>query len=486
MKTGAIIVLLCSAAIAWSQGRILIGPNVQVSRDGDVAHVESHVGVNPTNPRNLLGTAISFTSPAIGTETKVYASFDGGWTWTDRYFPDQRQQGAFDPQVAFGPTGTAYFVTLVFTSDSKTYDAVAFYRSEDGGLTWSNPVHLGFNYDRNAITVDNTHGRFRGRVYVVSHDVSKDPMEAQLFRSSDDGRTFEGPVSTNCKTVHHLLILSDGTFLVPCVSTDMPNNPAGFFGGAISVDGGETLTTFMGSRIDPERFQGVDGWRVYAVDTTSGFRDRIYALWLREDVKRRSQEIISSYSTDRGRNWSSPRAVAPLSKNNAKQFLPMAVVNKKGVLGVIWFEAYPPDYDTYDWFFTASLDGGVTFLPPRRVTSQSSRPDSPGNRTITQLGGIRKDGESSFLTAYSSWERAGHYTGLTTDSDGVFYAFWPDARRGAFQLYTSRIAVEESPFPVSSDVANPERTVDEEVRLEYGPPIQSCVGCDDVILVCCF
>src|SRR6266545_2543159 len=182
--------LLAPLSVTTSgQRRIVVGPNVLVSRDGDVAHVESHVAANPRNPQNLLGTAITFTSPTIGTETKVYASYDGGWTWTDRYFPDQRQQGAWDPQVAFGVTGTAYFVTMVYTNDSMTYDAVAFYRSEDGGLTWSKPVHLGFNYDRNAIGVDNSPGRFRGRVYVISHGARGGVNGAQLFRSSDDGRT---------------------------------------------------------------------------------------------------------------------------------------------------------------------------------------------------------------------------------------------------------------------------------------------------------
>ncbi len=169
MQGGLIIILLFLAATALGQGRIVIGPNVLVSRDGDVAHVESHVAANPKDPNNLLGTAISFTSPAIGTETKVYVSFDGGWTWTDRYFEDQRQQGAWDPQVAFGVTGTAYLATMVYMNDSETYDAVAFYRSENGGRTWSKPVYLGFKtYDRNAIVVDNTQGRFRGRVYVTS------------------------------------------------------------------------------------------------------------------------------------------------------------------------------------------------------------------------------------------------------------------------------------------------------------------------------
>jgi len=262
------------------------------------------------------------------------------------------------------------------------------------------------------------------------------------------------------------------------------NSPKGFFGGAISVDGGETLTPFTGDRIEPERFQGLgSGPLIYAVDTTSHFRDRIYALWLHYEVKSKSQQIMLSYSTDRGRSWRSPRTIAPFSKNNAQQYLPMAVVNGKGVLGIFWFEAYPPNHETYDCFFSASVDGGLTFFPPRRVTSQSSEPDSSGNRMITQIGGIRKKSDKRFFSAYSRWRRAGEYTGLTADADGVFHPFWPDARRGAFQLYTSRISVEAKPSgAVPSLGSEAFLPVDDEVNLEFGPAIARSPGSDEVIV----
>ncbi len=486
MKAGATVALLAFLTVtALGQNTIVIGPNVLVSRDGDVAHVESHVAANPRDPRNVLGTAITFTSPTVGPETKVYASFDGGWTWTDRYFPDHRQQGAWDPQVAFGVTGTAYLATMVYTNNRSKSNAVAFYRSEDGGQTWSKPMYLGFNYDRNAIVVDNSQSRFRGRLYVTSHGTGIGMREAQLFRSADDGRTFHGPVSTHCRSVHSLLTLSDGTLWIPCEALDKDSMLGPSHGGVMSVDGGKTLTPFLGRPVTSiDRGRPVPSSLVFAVDTTSRFRDRIYAIWLQEGLNRKEIQIMLRYSSDRGRSWSAPLTVAPVSQEGALQWLPTAVVNRNGILGIVWFEALAPDYVVYDWFFTVSVDGGDNFLPARKLTSASSQPDHPQNRAITPIGGIRQSDDSLFFSAYSRWKRAGDYTGLTSDANGVFHPFWPDARRGAFQLYTSRIMVETAPRAISPPQATVSaRVMDQELKLEYGPPIVPREGSDEVIVV---
>jgi hypothetical protein len=501
LLAAAMIIVIVTLAVvnAQSQQMIRISPNVLVSRDGEVAHVESHVAANPLNPRNLLGTAITFTSPGNGTETKAYASFDGGWTWTDTYFPDQRQQAAWDPQVGFGVTGTAYLVAMTRKSDIATSSAtdsdsaLTFYRSEDGGRTWSKSVYLGFNYDRNAILVDNSAGgRFRGRVYVISNWSGRGTRPAELFWSADDGRTFQGPVSTHCSQVEYPLTLTDGTLWIPCSPENLQlhNLAKKTYGGMISWDGGETLTPFVGSSNEsrfswetkPGEVSGHLSTPVYAVDTSERHRDLICALWL-EGKGKNAVHVMLKYSSDRGRTWSEPRKVATVPKEGTRQYLPMATFNRDGVLGIIWFETLPPGNTLYDVFFTASLDGGASFLPPRRVTSESSKPDHPANRTRVGVGDVLKRPELPFFSAYSRWKDAGDYTGLVADGDGVFHAFWPDARRGAFQLYTSRIAVEPTPTGQMDPLASEStRVMDEELRIEFGPAVMPLDGSDEVIL----
>lgn len=485
------ILALTIGSIVRGQSTISVAPNVLVSRDGEVAHVESHIAANPRDPRNLLGTAITYTSPGIGTETKAYVSFDGGWTWLDTYFPDQRKQGvqgAFDPQAAFGVTGTAYLVALAYTENAE-HDEIAFYRSGDGGLTWSKPVYLGSNYDRDTIAVDRSGGRFRGRIYVAAYDYGKaNGVEGyKLFRSGDDGRNFQGPVPVGC-TVNYMFTLTDGTLWIPCPTSTIKPSLVGSVVAMVSTDGGKTLKPITGQPInsvathgpklaDITRFSGP----VFCVDSSNRFRNRIYAVWLQgsEDYVVR---VMAKHSDDRGHTWSKPRMVAPVSQNGATQYLPMAAVNRDGVLGVIWFEALPPENDTYDVFFAASLDGGDSFLAPRRVTSATSQPDHPENRAIKQMGGARKNA-LTLQSAYYRWKDAGDYTGLTADADGVFHAFWPDSRRGAFQLYTSRITVETTPNAAQSTRASDsERPIDKEVNVEFGPPIVPHDGSDEVIV----
>ena len=145
-------------------------------------------------------------------------------------------------------------------------------------------------------------------------------------------------------------------------------------------------------------------------------------------------------------------ASAPAS---ASQFLPAIAVNDSGVVGVMWLDtrASAAD-DAYDVFYSMSLDGGKTFLPAVRVSSETSRPAGPGNMR-PGLGRLRYSGDTlimDFLSGYSRWRDVGDYIGLTADANGVFHPVWPDSRNGTFQLQTSRIEL-LSGAPAPSAVA---------------------------------
>src|SRR5581483_9381739 len=92
-------------------GRMIIGPNILVSRDGDVPHCETMIAANPRDPKNLVGGSIVGTTESASFVTKPYVSFDGGAEWNDINLPTG---SSGDPQVGFGINGTAYFVGLNF------------------------------------------------------------------------------------------------------------------------------------------------------------------------------------------------------------------------------------------------------------------------------------------------------------------------------------------------------------------------------------
>ena len=459
MRRSLPVVLLAASAVAFgqlhAQVRIAVGPNVLVSRDGDVAHVESAVAANPSDPLNLVATAITFTLPQGGYVNKTYATFDGGFSWHDTRLPEEPDLGSIDPKVAFTPRGTALQVGLV--------QGMSVYRSEDGGRSWLAPVRLGRGYDRVAIAVDHTTGPTAGQIYVTSN-LDAGP---RIHRSADDGRTFDAAVTLPGIVVTDVLVLSDGAVLVPLYTgpdlrlPENRSNPMATYGTVVSTDGGATFSGLRpgfeqqrystDSTMRRRRARSIvgDNTATYAADVRSArFRDRVYAAFPDMRWAGGKPRIAVVWSSDGGTSWSAPSMVDAAAPASASQFLPAIAVNDSGVVGVMWLDtrASAAD-DAYDVFYSTSLDGGETFLPAVRVSSETSRPAGPGNMR-PGLGRLRYSGDTlimDFLSGYSRWRDVGDYIGLTADANGVFHPVWPDSRNGTFQLQTARIEVLSGP-----------------------------------------
>ena len=444
--------------------RIVVGPEFLVSRDGDAAHVETMISANPRDPRNLLGGSIVGGRPSGGFHCKTYASHDGGQTWIDRSFPELIRWGGGDPQVAFTPRGTAIFTCLAFAPD-ETGRVRAFlyaWRSEDGGLTWSSkPADLGASYDHEMLVVDQTPGRFSGRIYLSA--LYGREYKLGLFRSEDDGRTWTGPVQFTSGVDHgvnvtKMVVFSDGDLLVTWV--DFPITPqqdstwqGSQFWSAISKDGGVTFTPprklvplgkgFRRSHPDI-RLHSDPG---FAVDPSEAHRDRVYMVW--SDFTEEGPRTAFVYSDDRGATWSAPRPVDASAPKGAKQFQPRIAVNQMGTIGISFYDTRNvPDAGWHE-YFTASVDGGATFLPPVRISNESSRASGAGNDRLEPMmfSGVGEGTTLALTSGASRWANGGDYLGLTTDSLGAFHPFWSDARSGTFQLWTAAIQVQRPPLP---------------------------------------
>jgi hypothetical protein len=451
------------------------------------------IAANPRDPKNLLGAAITLTRPDGGPANKAYVSTDGGSTWTDVNFPEEIEKGGGDPQVGFGISGTAYFMGL--SPEMK------FYRSEDGGKTWGKALILGKRHDHEMLVTDRTVGLYAGRVYVADETHLPNSKESEdlqmkrhvvLFRSTDDGRSFVGPVevargNNTGLASYNLLVLSDGTLFIPM--SEYPNYgidktasvwKAQF---ATSSDGG---VTFSPTRpIADIRFGGVETMRriqksgrvdqisgpVYTVDASNGkFKDRIYAAWTELDTDR--FRLMLTFSSDRGKSWSPPKAVDPGAPAYASQFQPMIAVNPDGVLGISFYstEGYPAR-DKFDVYFSASADGGETLLPKKRVSSETSQPFGAGNlRPGPYIVKERGMVTMFFTSAISRWVAGGDYIGLTADSEGTFHPFWADGRSGTYQLYTAPIRVETGPPPAKAAPADRiASSLTEKISLVFDP-----------------
>ncbi len=443
--------------------KVSVGPNILVSRDGDVPHVELMVATSPRTVKNLVGAAITATRPGGGWACRAYSSTDGGATWKATEFPEQVKWGGGDPQTAFTVQGTALFVALTINKSDAGKDCASMHvwRSENGGETWLPATEIPCNpsWDHEQIVVDTTKGRYAGRIYIGAlYDYPV--YRVGVFRSDDDGRTWIGPseaangggtIGINDVTP---MVLSDGTLIVPYGDFQfLPDKrqskgmASSNFWTVASSDGG---VTFSAPRKSVSQTYNLDdkesslaGFGKFAADTEGPkFRDRIYVVW--EDARSGKYRILFSYSADRGKTWSTPRPVDGSIPATGRQWQPAVAVNKEGVVAVTWFDARDAaDAKQYHQRMALSADGGETFLPPVQVSSAPSHPDGPGNSQLSPMVWIHKGQISlSLISAASRWGSGGDYMGLAADKEGVFHPFWADARSGTFQIYTATVRVE--------------------------------------------
>jgi len=108
---------------------------------------------------------------------------------------------------------------------------------------------------------------------------------------------------------------------------------------------------------------------------------------------------------------------------------PAVAVGGGGVVGVAWYGIRREVRgDCFDVFFSASLDGGDTWLPAVRVTPETSCPRA-----------------GSFPRVASRWPFGGDYSGLAAGAGGRFRLFWADSRTGVYQVWTATVEVTGSP-----------------------------------------
>jgi hypothetical protein len=187
---------------------------------------------------------------------------------------------------------------------------------------------------------------------------------------------------------------------------------------SISTNGGRTFSI-------PRYVSDCAGfWGQFAVDGSAGpFRDHLY--WVCSDYSDR--HIFVFRSTDRGETWSDAVTV---NRSTRPVQTAMIAVNRQGVVGVSWYDSredprgYRKTFRCQNLFFTASLDGGRTFVPEVKISSAENCPITTAN------------GEAGW-----QWPSGGDYHGLAADAAGRFQLLWADSRDGIYQLRTATATV---------------------------------------------
>jgi hypothetical protein len=430
------------------------------------SEVEPWVDVNPDDPDNIVAFWQQDRWSNGGARGNVAGvSYDGGATWQIVPVPGLTDcsggefERATDPWVSFGPDGTLHQISLVFDTDPSPDGAGGFGRnglavskSEDGGLTWSEPIMIiedddpRFFNEKESITADPTDEDFvyavwdrfqlpKGAVIQPDKAVALGFRNQAMFsRSTDGGDTWEAPRvlynpgGLNQTTGNQIVVLPDGTVI------DFFNEALNFRnddGGSQydsnlsfkrSPDKGETWLP-RGQPIRTNKIQALgtktpdaetpvrDGALLFdiAVDPDNG---NLYAVW--QDARFNGfDEVAFSMSTDGGFTWSTPIKInqTPANGNPLRQqaFLPSVAVADE-IVGVTYYDFRNDDGsgELADHWFTS-------------CTSNCSDPASWGNEA--RLTDASFD---YFWAPFSDGLFLGDYVGLASDGYG-FLAFFPQS-----------------------------------------------------------
>ena len=388
---------------------IIVGQNYEVSKaDHNSPHDEVLIAAHPTDPKKLVACSMVNTMKLAQRKmhTVSYTSDDGGATW--KIGPTIPESG--DPICEYDPSGAAYFGAI---GDSPRLDPaidwyLKVYRSADNGGHWEEKGKF-LSGDRPWLAFDRGSGPHHGRMYLTYQaragalDAQQSPaVSLDLVQSDDAGATFSYPrvygVISGRRLNHSLPtrmgLLSDGTVVIsnwqslkksavadenePAASWEGMPGPATCEIAVVLVpnDGWEKPKIVKAAEKYCAESATTRVTDSLAVDTQSNlFKDRIYVAWT--DIRSGHARIMFTYSTDRGATWAKSRAIDDVRTDLGhlpNNFMPTLSVNKAGIVGVTWYDRRDsPDNIGYTTRFTASLDGGESWLPSVKVAEQPAR-----------------------------------------------------------------------------------------------------------------
>jgi hypothetical protein len=438
---------------------LIVGPNRNVSKMlGNQA--ETTIAINPTNPNNIVvASNVQFGQALF----KAY-TLDGGATWTKDVIGDGDELGfaCCDPSLSFDQYGNVFLVYL----DGVKVKNVQLAMSTDGGATFHYITAVERVDKGGPNPLDKKWGAFvdqptvvtgPGSVWVTWKEFDKNqrvmgrgapvsglgqvgafgPKErVPGSRDGSFGDIVVGP-SGQVMVTYQDNIPSEGPSTI-FVNLDPDGlGPAGF-GPAIPV-----TTTNVGGFdfIPPQSNRSVDAESGLAWDRSGGpHHGRVYLLYTSEEPQESNDtDIQVRHSDDQGATWSGPVRVNDDAGTNS-QFNPKISLDQtSGNIAVSWHDSRNdlgaggpgdtngiPDDDA-QFFASASLDGGASFLPNVQVSQGTSNAADSNN-------GVEY----------------GDYTGLSFYG-GAFYPSWadnsnstgdnPDGQLTKFDVYTARVTI---------------------------------------------
>jgi hypothetical protein len=421
--------------------------NVNTSCERNVPHNETSIAVNPTDHNNIIGGAndyqLAVNSGGHVAETlqsRAHVSFDGGQTWTE--YPvnsNSAYQATGDPAVAFDASGTAYYATLGFRfvgpTNAQSPDVIV-HASTDGGKTWNTRTiaHGSGNFGSVGELLDKEYVAAWGNGNAIVtfgdfHDVQKGATESTTIFASvthDGGSTWSAPTpisgNLNQGFVSTPVVTSNGRVLVSFLNTgDLTTgrdtyevvevNPAtgallaGPFPVALVIDGATDYPIAFGRQTYQD--STFRSWAAGDITADPTNPAHLAVVWsdMRNSVTPApadpytavtNSDVIVSQSSDFGRTWSAPNAIAL----PGDQFMPWGAFDGAGTLRIGTFDrSGDPANHMYDYSLLTQT--GPASYSRSVVSTQSSDP-THGDRWFASTLNPAFPHPSSFIGDYSN------------------------------------------------------------------------------------
>lgn len=374
---------------------------------------------------------------------------DGALTWTDQQLiqPPRPKDLLRSPSILAAKDGSgrvwiAHSTLLeICGRTGSTGGEISVRRSLDEGMTWEKPVLVSpdeFTETPENAVPDNVECGNKGAIQILP-SLALGP-KGELYLTWQQGPDLESlaPLKLGNLTKIGFAVSLDGgkTFSEPqvlaVVNSMRENSPV-----AYSKSTMNDIPRVAAATGGPHK------GRVY-VTYTSAVEPAPARPWDQLIV---SSQIFLVYSDDQGKTWSKPVPLAAdVPPKGLKRFWPTLTVRNDGTVDIIYMESQetqltkqdPGDIEctimmVIDWtragrfvslidvYWVQSKDGGATFGPPVRVTSET-----------TNWCKVKYDYET---TQYANF---GDVLGLYTTGERTFVV-WPDGRNGVPDAYFAEL-----------------------------------------------
>ena len=399
-----------STLVSTSFPAVPVGPNIDIAGEvlPDRQQVETTVAIDPHNTSIMVAGAQDLRlKPPEHRWHGYYRSTDGGQTWITSLLPgfpgDSSPAGlssplhtsntTSDPVLAFDRQGNLYYAGLVFNVSANgplgngpignTVAFVAKYANDGGTYSGATLIKGPLFADKEWIVVDNTGGPYDGTLY-LSFDANLTATSyfgTMFTRSTDGGRTFSLPFYAPADMTGELPGMTVDPSGYVYVST-LAYNPltgsglnytqvtkiapggSGIIQNVRAVNPAQWLPSFLPG----------GQFRTFTIPQMASDFKGVYLVF--DDVRQGNASVFLSRSTDGGSTWTAPLRINDVS--NGQHFFP-TISSSGGIISVAWYDSRQnvgTTMNSLDVYFSESLDGGVSFLPNIRVTTNSFSPNT--------------------------------------------------------------------------------------------------------------